>query len=76
MSAAAHNPLALTLSKTPAYLPEGGIPDGFNLSMEKGLHVFSPTANVFEDFPTFLEAVEEIAGREHGVIKVIVPKEW
>ncbi len=76
VSAGAHDPQALNLAETPAYLAGGEVPDGFNLVMDKGLHVFSPTANVFKEFTTFLETVEAIAGREHGVVKVIVPKEW
>ncbi|KAI9724726.1 MAG: hypothetical protein M1812_000001 [Candelaria pacifica] len=51
------------------------IPDGYNVSRENGLYVFSPTLKVYQDFPRFLAKVEEIAGREHGVVKIIVPKE-
>ncbi len=76
MSATAHNPEAVALAPTPVYVPGGRIPDDFNLSMENGLYVFSPTATVFKEFATFLGVVEEIAGREQGVVKVIVPKEW
>lgn len=67
VSAGPQAPHALTL---------GEVPDGFNHFMDKGLHVFSPTADVFNDFTTFLEVVEAIAGREHGVVKVVVPNEW
>ena len=62
--------------KTAAYLYGCKVPDDYNLSMDQGLHIFSPTKSVFEDFPSFLEVVEEVAGREHGVVKVVVPKEW
>ena len=41
--------------------------------MDSDIHVFEPTRSVFEDFQTFLKVVEEIAGREVGVVKVIVP---
>ncbi|KAI9836786.1 MAG: hypothetical protein M1819_000951 [Sarea resinae] len=56
--------------------PRRDVPDGFNMHIDKhGLHVFSPTADVYRDFETFLEVVEELAGREKGVVKVVVPKE-
>lgn len=51
-------------------------PLGYNLSMEKGLYVFSPTPSIFREFSKFLECVENIAGRLKGVVKVIVPKDW
>lgn len=44
--------------------------------MDNGLFVFSPTAVEFTNFTNFLQEAEEIAGREHGVVKVIVPTEW
>ncbi len=49
---------------------------GYNLSMEDGLYVFSPTEAIFQDFTQFLEGVENIAGRVKGVVKVVVPKGW
>lgn len=48
---------------------------GLNLTIEDGLHVFRPTANVIHDFEKFLLKVEDIAGRETGVVKVILPEE-
>lgn len=41
--------------------------------VEQGLHIFTPTRAEFSDFERFLEDVEEVAGRETGVVKVIVP---
>jgi len=41
--------------------------------MKSGIHVFEPTCAEFNDFVTFLKVVEEIAGREAGVVKVVVP---
>ncbi|KAI9877174.1 MAG: hypothetical protein M1830_004632 [Pleopsidium flavum] len=58
----------------PAYHPNAEIPSGYNLTMEQGLYVFSPTEAVFRDFAPFLEGVEKIAGRVKGVVKVIIPK--
>lgn len=60
----------------PAYHPYAEIPPDYNLSMEQGLCVFSPTEAVFQDFAQFLEGVERIAGRVKGVVKVVVPKGW
>ena len=76
MSAAARYLQVSTSTTTSAYQTGGKIPEGFNFCMDKGLHVFSPTASVFKDFATFLGTVEEIAGREYGVVKVVVPKQW
>ncbi|KAI9707331.1 MAG: hypothetical protein M1836_000291 [Candelina mexicana] len=50
------------------------IPEGYNVSRENGLYVFTPTLKVYRDFSRFLARVEEIAGREYGVVKIIVPK--
>jgi hypothetical protein len=47
----------------------------YNMTVEGGLHIFSPTADVLHDFDNFLLKVEDIAGRERGVVKVILPKE-
>ncbi len=47
----------------------------YNMTVEDGLHIFSPTADVLHDFDNFLIKVEDIAGRERGVVKVILPKE-
>lgn len=55
------------------------IPEGYNGSffhMEGGLFVFKPTAARFTDFGNFMKEVEELAGRERGVVKVVVPQEW
>lgn len=41
--------------------------------MEQGLHIFTPARAEFSDFERFLGDVEEVAGRETGVVKVIVP---
>lgn len=48
---------------------------GYNLTIQDGLHVFRPTAEVMNDFENFLQRAEDIAGRETGVVKVILPKE-
>ena len=45
------------------------------MTVQDGLHIFRPTADMLQDFGKFLVKVEEIAGRETGVVKVIVPKE-
>lgn len=42
--------------------------------MDCDIHVFEPTRSVFENFGAFLKVVEEIAGREVGVVKVVVPR--
>jgi len=42
--------------------------------MDCDIHVFEPDRSVFEDFRSFLKVVEEIAGREVGVVKVVVPR--
>jgi len=44
--------------------------------VDNGLFVFTPTATEFKAFANFLQQAEEIAGRENGVVKVIVPREW
>ena len=44
--------------------------------MDDGLHVFSPTTDAFLDFGRFLKAVEEVAGRKMGVVKVVIPSGW
>ena len=41
--------------------------------VEQGLHIFTPMRDEFSDFERFLEDIEEIAGRETGVVKVIIP---
>ncbi|KZF20056.1 JmjC-domain-containing protein [Xylona heveae TC161] len=51
------------------------IPEGIDITMEEGLYVFHPTLKKYQDFPTLLSEIEEIAGREMGVVKVVVPKE-
>ena len=65
-------------SRKPAYRVTPESPEGFQgpSHVVEGLHVFSPTAADFSHFKHFLEAVEEVAGRELGVVKVIVPSEW
>ena len=52
-------------------------PEGFQgpCHVVEGLHIFTPTAADFMHFEQFLEAVEEVAGRKMGVVKVIVPSE-
>ena len=67
--------------KNPAYHVTPVIPEGFQrflhaFHIEQGLYVFTPTAADFLDFARFLKNVEEIAGREMGVVKVILPSEW
>lgn len=49
--------------------------DDYGLTIQDGLHIFRPTADELNDFENFLQRVEDIAGRETGVVKVIVPKE-
>ena len=49
------------------------LPSDYNFEMSSGVRIFKPTARVFSAFSTFLEIVEEIAGREIGVVKVTVP---
>ena len=71
-----HYPEATSILDIPAYLPDGKHPPGFDPIMEKGLHVFQPTAELFNNFSYFLRVVEQIAGRREGVVKVIVPPEW
>lgn len=63
-------------STLPAYYPPIDVPLGYNLSMEQGLYVFSPTPGIFREFSKFLECVENIAGRVKGVVKVVVPNIW
>lgn len=50
------------------------IPAGYAWRMDCDIHVFEPTRSVFENFGAFLKVVEEIAGREVGVVKVVVPR--
>lgn len=49
--------------------------ENYNLTIQDGLHVFRPTADVLNDFENFLQRAENLAGRETGVVKVILPKE-
>ena len=49
--------------------------DDYGLTIQDGLHIFRPTADVLNDFENFLQRAEDIAGRETGVVKVIVPRE-
>lgn len=49
--------------------------EGYNLTIQDGLHVFRPSVGVLDDFENFLLRAEYIAGRETGVVKVILPKE-
>ena len=37
--------------------------------------VFRPSMEQFEDFKTFMEAIDPY-GRHSGIVKVIPPKEW
>lgn len=48
---------------------------GREFYLENGVYVFTPAASAFIDFCRFLKDIEEIAGREMGVVKVIVPSE-
>lgn len=48
----------------------------YSYRLENGTFVFTPTAADFTNFTKFLEGVEEIAGRENGVVKIIVPQRW
>lgn len=49
--------------------------DGLNVSLKDGVHTFTPTAAVLGNFEDFLQRVENISGREVGVVKVILPRE-
>ena len=42
--------------------------------MDAGVYVFSPTKEIFDDFANFVEVIEAVAGREQGIVKVIVPQ--
>ena len=50
------------------------IPEGYNVSRDLGLYTFAPTLDVYRNFSRFLAVVEEIGGRELGVVRIIVPK--
>lgn len=54
---------------------DANMTDGFDFEVIDGVYVFRPTVVDFVDFEIFLKKVEEIAGREMGVVKVIVPHE-
>ena len=64
--------------KKPAYHATAETPEGIKgaFHMEGGVYVFTPTADAFLDFGSFLKNVEEVAGRELGVVKVIIPSKW
>lgn len=49
--------------------------EDLDMTIQDGLYTFRPTADMLNDFEKFLLKVEDIAGRETGVVKVIVPKE-
>lgn len=68
-----HKAAAWSLSQQAAFHPLIDLPVGYNITKDAGIDVFSPTKEVFEDFSNFLAVVEEISGREKGVVKVIVP---
>lgn len=53
---------------------DDGLED-YNLTIQDGLHIFRPTADVLNNFENFLQKAEDIAGREMGVVKVVLPKE-
>ena len=57
----------------PAYQPLIDIPAGYNFHMDSGTFTFTPTLEIFSNFAAFLAVVEEVAGREEGCVKVIVP---
>ena len=44
--------------------------------MEQGFRIFTPTATAFSGFIRFLRGVEEVADREAGVAKVVIPSQW
>ena len=61
------------------YFPSKPVPPGFQGSYhceQGGIFLFKPNAEVFRDFPSFLRVVEEIAGRERGLVKIMIPDEW
>ena len=58
----------------PAYQALVDIPAGYNFHMDRGTATFTPTLEVFGNFAAFLAVVEEVAGRENGCVKVIVPQ--
>lgn len=65
--------------RIPKYHPIVKLPKGYggdNLEVVDGVCIFKPSAAIFADFEAFLETVEDIAGRELGVVKVVVPAEW
>lgn len=65
--------------KLPKYHPTVKVPEGYGdscMDVTDGVYVFKPSAETFEDFAKFLITVEEIAGREQGVVKAVVPQEW
>ena len=49
--------------------------EDLDMTIQDGLHIFRPTAEVLNDFEKFLLRVEDIVGRETGVVKVIIPEE-
>ncbi|KAL9122950.1 MAG: hypothetical protein Q9187_000491 [Circinaria calcarea] len=69
-----HKAEAWSLSQQPGYHPLMDLPSGYNITKDAGIDVFSPTKEVFEEFSNFLAVVEEISGRDNGVVKVIVPE--
>lgn len=67
--------MAKRISKTPGYFPTRATPED-NYHMDSGVYVFTPPPADFMDFGNFLKMVEELAGREVGIVKVVVPREW
>ena len=66
---------AASLAQQPAYQALVDLPPNYNFAMDAGVYVFSPTKEIFDDFASFVEVIEAVAGRKHGVVKVIVPEE-
>ncbi|MCJ1251821.1 lysine (K)-specific demethylase [Trapelia coarctata] len=77
LEAPGYSPVTIGSQMTRAHLQPfqalNDIPDGYSWRMDSDVHVFEPSRSVFEDFETFLKVVEEIAGRNVGVVKVVVP---
>lgn len=45
-----------------------------DMTVQNGVHIFRPTVDMLNDFEKFLMKVEDIADRETGVVKVIIPE--
>ena len=73
-NASTSRPRVSPYDQRPSYQPLVDIPAGYNFHMDSGTVTFTPTLEVFGNFAAFLAVVEEIAGREQGCVKVIVPQ--